>query len=179
METSDLTDERLAELEAMAKAATPGPRRALPNPDWSGGVWAITANPEHNWIQAINAGLAKVASKKNALFIAATDPDAVLSLIAEVRRLRTKEKAHQTLLREGKDAASRAATLEFELKAVKGALAHTEELLDRERAKVAKLRDALDRAAKDFDALYEFCCEGLEEAERCRAALAETEARNA
>lgn len=98
----ELSDERLAELEALAKAATPGPRRALPNPDWSGGVWAITANPEHNWIQAINAGLATAASKKNALFIAATDPDAVLSLVAEVKRLRAElaaERANVAKLR--------------------------------------------------------------------------------
>lgn len=90
MAMPDITDKKLAELEALAMAATPGPWRALPNPDWSGGVWAITANPEHNWIQAINAGLAKAASKKNALFIAATDPDAVLSLVAEVKRLRAE-----------------------------------------------------------------------------------------
>lgn len=99
----DITDEKLAELEALAMAATPGPRRALPNPDWPGGVWAITANPEHNWIQAINAGLAKAASKKNALFIAATDPDAVLSLVAEVKRLRAElaaERATVATLRE-------------------------------------------------------------------------------
>lgn len=172
METSDLTDERLAELEAMAKAATPGPRRALPNPDWSGGVWAITANPEHDWIQAINAGLAKAASKKNALFIAAADPDVVLSLIAEVRRLREEldESRRLTPYRRGYEDALRGPEV-----------ARMTDRLAESQANAAKLREALYALTDGLDC----ACMGLSECAVCddlaraRAALAETEARDA
>lgn len=159
METSDLTDERLAELEAMAKAEQKRAARAR------GEDVPMTRD-----------------ELEKALAFFAHETDTALALIAEVRRLRTKEKAHQTLLREGTDAASRAATLEFELKAVKGALDLTEELLDRERAKVEKLKVAVSDLE---DAAIDFLHKGLSrddfqaEIERARAALAETETRDA
>lgn len=163
----DITDEKLAELEALAMAATPGPRRALPNPDWSGGVWAITANPEHNWIQAINAGLAKAASKKNALFIAATDPDVVLSLIAEVRRLREEldESRRLTPYRRGYEDALRGPEV-----------ARMTDRLAESQAVAAKLKEAL-RKVRKFDPGACFCAVVADGCMNCilRAALEETE----
>jgi len=82
----ELTDEKLAELEAMAKAATPGP--------WSFRERAaedyMVGSIDYEWIAHV------WHHEGDAAFIAATDPDTVLSLIAEVRRLRADLAAAQT-----------------------------------------------------------------------------------
>src|SRR5690606_14220472 len=74
----ELSEDRLAELEAMAKAATPGPwsfRERAAEDYMVGSIdYELIAHVWHH--------------EGDAAFIAATDPDTVLSLIAEVRRLR-------------------------------------------------------------------------------------------
>ena len=71
-----MTDEQLNELEATAKAATPGP-------------WETKAGPDFSEILANSKNIALVGSQhKDAAYIAAVSPDVVLELIAELRRTR-------------------------------------------------------------------------------------------
>ena len=78
-----MTPEQLDALEAVAKAATPGPwsgdRADAPAASWE--VWGHDGSDYENFIADCRTGGA------NAAHIATFDPPQVLALIAEIRRL--------------------------------------------------------------------------------------------
>lgn len=163
METSDLTDERLAELERLAKEATPGPRWPY---EWDpsrvsvrggkGGDDRVLCSLNHNFEYAADVA-----------FLVATDPDTVLALIAEVRRLRgaLDESRRLTPYRRGYEDALRGPEV-----------ARMTDRLAESQANAAKLKEAL-HAVRKFDPGACFCAVVADGCMSCilRAALAETE----
>ena len=89
-----MTDNRLAELEALAKAATPGPWFAV---RLRVNTCVKAANGDYV-MEAGARGRALVRHEEDADFIAATDPETVLALIAELLRLRAELKRVAPLL---------------------------------------------------------------------------------
>jgi len=80
MSNEKLTEKKLTEIEAVAKAATQGSWQET-------GAWVVVPNNNNTGQKRINDRSAMVA-KEDRTHIATSDPPTVLSLIAEVRRLR-------------------------------------------------------------------------------------------
>jgi len=85
----DVTPELLADITALAQAATPGP--------WANAegysVFSGTP-PDHIWVCAMIAGRPSPEDLANAAYIAAADPQTVLALVAEIARLREHDTPH-------------------------------------------------------------------------------------
>jgi hypothetical protein len=86
MTTPDLTAGRLAELERLARAATPGPWERETDSDGNATPYLVMAGD----IRISDTGwdVGKKQAGRNTAFIAAAHPGTVLALVAEVRRLR-------------------------------------------------------------------------------------------
>lgn len=87
-----LSDERLAEIEALAKAATPGPYRAC-GCGKCGLVWSTVADvPVYNVAKETDdePGVDSEQRDRNRLFAAAASPDMTLAIIAELREARAQ-----------------------------------------------------------------------------------------
>ena len=92
-----MTDEQLDHLEAIAKAATPGPWIDIEEDDKNFG-WGIHYTTTQDRLDKLRAGIARIETdfnppvekeqKANAAYIAAANPAVVLELIAEIRKLR-------------------------------------------------------------------------------------------
>lgn len=106
-----MTDAELDSLEAAAKAATPGPWEDLSNhPDHLRGT--INRGAKHiaicgyldTWEEERRVTLKEMLA--NAAYIAAANPSAILSLIAELRQARTIAEASYGMVKEAVDRAA-------------------------------------------------------------------------
>ena len=99
---SDLTPETLAELRRLAEAATPGPWEAFGAVDGRRGERWLGVTTDMRATESARAGdvfSAQDCTRQDALFIAAANPAAVLSLLDDADALRA-ELAH---MREARD----------------------------------------------------------------------------
>lgn len=166
---ADLTDERLAELEAMAKAATKGDwheeddcRPGLAN------ACGAFRNYDINVHFACGPRVSTVEqAEADSRHIVAAQPKTTLALIAEVRRLREEldESRRLTPYRRGYEDALRGPEV-----------ARMTDRLAESQAVAAKLKEAL-RKVRKFDPGTCFCAVVADGCMNCilRAALAETE----
>lgn len=94
---SPLTDQELFEIEALACDATPGPWEAQTVLDFQTGestrVVAHAAGDEYVYVVERDGEVAEGDQR----YIAAVDPDKVLKLVREIRRLRRVEERFQSL----------------------------------------------------------------------------------
>lgn len=80
-----MTDAELNALEASAKAATPGPWEPLSHMD----IWVMGPATDRKSICLVGYARDRTENEKNAAYIAAANPDAILELIAELRERTT------------------------------------------------------------------------------------------
>lgn len=82
------TDERLDDLERVAREATSGPWAALKSAYGArGGTWSVLACGQ-NIAQVLRRSMTPARQTANARFIAAANPETVLALLSELRTLR-------------------------------------------------------------------------------------------
>jgi len=87
----------LDHLEALAKAATPGPWHDIPHEEFSGSDHRISRVAGTPWG---NFGHLATVSAVNAPFIAACSPDVILALVARVRELEVMNHSDRQYLME-------------------------------------------------------------------------------
>jgi hypothetical protein len=86
-----MTEQELAAIEALAKAATPGPWEA-------GDAYNYTAPISAAGVYGMGMELAECQRGVDAAYLAAVHPQQTLALVAEVRRLRVERDAMRTEL---------------------------------------------------------------------------------